>query len=138
MNEMYNMSLSLHGYSTVALLVLICLNMLFLLKSDDLSVYRRRMSIVLMPVNATVLGAVAFTGVVMMAAKHLEFNAANIAMILLFVILIVLEAKRSKTLKFLTTDTQGNALEAYKRYALAILSTELVLIGLIAVWMWLK
>jgi len=138
MNEMYTMSLSLHSFGTVALLGVICLNILFLFLANDLYAYKRKMSIVLMPLNSMVLGAVVFTGVVMMAAKHLEFNLANIVMILLSIILIVLEAKRSKTLKRIRVDAQEDALEAYKRYASTILMTELFLITLIAVWMWLK
>jgi len=138
MNEMYTMSLSLHSFGTVALLGVICLNILFLLLANDLYAYKRKMSIVLMPLSSMALGTVVFTGVVMMAAKHLEFNLANIVMILLSLILIFLEAKRSKTLKLIRVDTEMDALEAYKKFASAILMMELLLITLIAAWMWLK
>lgn len=138
MNEMYTMSLSLHSFGTLALLGVICLNMLFLFLADDLNIYKRKMSIILMPLSSMALGAVVFTGVVMMAAKHLEFNLANIAMILLSIILIVLEVKRSKTLKRIRINAEVDALKAYKKYALAILMLELLFITLIAAWMWLK
>jgi len=138
MNEMYTMSLSLHSFGTLALLGVICLNMLFLFLADDLNLYKRKMSIILMPLSSMALGAVVFTGVVMMAAKHLEFNLANIAMILLSIILIVLEVKRSKTLKRIRINAEVDALKAYKKYALAILMLELLFITLIAAWMWLK
>ena len=42
---------------------------------------------------------VIFTGVIMMAAKHLDFTIENIAMILFAMILIYLELKRSLGLK---------------------------------------
>lgn len=138
MNEMYTMSLSLHSFGTLALLGVICLNMLFLFLADDLNIYKRKMSIILMPLSSMALGAVVFTGVVMMAAKHLEFNLANIAMILLSIILIVLEVKRSKTLKRIRINAEVDALKAYKKYASAILMLELLFITLIAAWMWLK
>jgi len=136
MNEMYNMGLSIHSIGVGVLLGIIFVNIVILMKIKDLVKYKRKMSIMLMPLSSMVLGAVIFTGIVMMAAKHLEFSVANIAMILLSVALIYLEVKRVKLLKYINVKKE-RALEAYKSFALRILTIEFVLISVISVWMWL-
>ena len=136
MNEMYNMGLSIHSIGVGVLLGIIFVNIVILMKIKDLVKYKRKMSIMLMPLSSMVLGAVIFTGIVMMAAKHLEFSVANIAMILLSVVLIYLEVKRVKLLKYINVKKE-RALEAYKSFALRILTIEFVLINVISLWMWL-
>jgi len=135
MNEMYNMGLSIHSFGTVALLGVILINILYLKSAKDLYKYKRKMSIFLMPLSSMALGIVIFTGVVMMAAKHLHFNAANIAMIFVSVVLIVLEAKRAKVLKYISPKAE-DGLEVYKNFAMRIFYVEIVLIIIIGVWMW--
>ena len=135
MNEMYNMGLGIHSYGTVTLLGVILINMLFLYTAQDLSKYKRKMSILLMPLSSMALAIVIFTGVVMMAAKHLSFTTANIAMILVSVVLIILEAKRAKILKYLSPKAV-DGLQIYKRFALRIFMIEIALMVVVALWMW--
>jgi len=135
MNEMYSMGLVLHSWSAVAVLVMIFLNLFILISAKDLAKYKRANSLYWMPLEITVLGSLLFTGIVMMAAKHLDFTIENIAMIILGVILIVLEAKRLKTLKYLSVKKE-HAFMAYKPFARTILQAEFVLVLLMTLWMW--
>ena len=136
MNEMYSMGLSLHSYGAVAILAVIFLNLFMLISSQDLKKYKRVMSIFLTPLSATVLGYGIFTGVIMMAAKQLDFTIENIAMILISIIFIVLEVKRLKSLKYLSV-TKERAFDAYKPLARTILQIEFAMVLLISIWMWL-
>jgi len=135
MNEMYSMGLSIHSIGAVGLLAVVFINILALMNANELAKYRRLMSIVLMPLSSMAIGVAVFTGMVMMAAKHLDFTLANIAMIIISVVLIVLEAKRAKMLRYLNSKKE-RALEAYKPFGLKILYIEFVLITLISLWMW--
>ena len=135
MNEMYNMGLSLHSWSAVAVLVMIFINLYILISAKELAKYKRVNSLYLVPLQITVLGTLLFTGIVMMAAKHLHFSIENIVMIILGVVLIVLEAKRLKALKYLSTKKE-HALEVYKPYARTILQVEFGLVLLMSLWMW--
>lgn len=136
MNEMYSMGLSLHSLGTVAILVMIFINLFFLISSGDLKKYKRVNSIIVWPLTFTVLSAVIFTGIIMMAAKHLDFTLANIVMIVVSLVLIVLEAKRIKSLKYLDVNKE-HAFGAYKPIARTILQVEFVLVLLLSIWMWL-
>ncbi len=136
MNEMYSMGLSLHSYGAVAILAVIFLNLFMLISSQDLKKYKRVMSIFLTPLSATMLGYGIFTGVIMMAAKQLDFTLENIAMILISIVFIVLEVKRLKSLKYLSV-TKERAFDAYKPLARTILQIEFAMVLLISIWMWL-
>jgi len=136
MNEMYIMGLSIHSIGAVALLSVIFLNVLILFRIKDIHYYRRMMSIFLMPLTSMVLGGMLFTGVIMMAAKHLDFTVPNIAMIIISIILIILEVKRSKTLKYLNSKKE-NAFKIYKPFGLKLLYIEFIIVTLISLWMWL-
>ena len=135
MNEMYNMGLGLHSWSAVAVLVMIFINLFILINSKDLTKYKRANSLYWVPLEITVLGSLLFTGIVLMAAKHLDFTIENIVMIILGIILIVLEAKRLKALKYLSTK-KDHALAVYKPFARTILQVEFVLVLLMSLWMW--
>ena len=136
MNEMYTMGLDLHSLTTVAILAMIFFNLFILISSNDLKKYKRLHSIFLWPATYTILGFVIFTGVIMMAAKHLDFSLENIAMILLSLIYITLEVKRVKSLKYLS-DTKDHAFNAYKPIARTILQVEFLMVLIISIWMWL-
>jgi len=136
MNEMYNMGLSLHSIGAVVVLVMIFVNLFILISQNDLKKYKRLHSIVLWPLTFTLLGVTIFTGVIMMAAKHLDFTLANIAMVIVSIVYIALEAKRVKSLKYLS-DTKDHAFNAYKPMARTIFQVEFILVLLISVWMWL-
>jgi hypothetical protein len=86
--------------------------------------------------SATTIGLVVFTGVVMMAAKHLDFTLANIAMIIIVTVLIVLEVKRSKTLKYINPKKK-HIFNTYKIFGSKILYIEVAMIIFLALWMWL-
>ncbi|SFV64875.1 hypothetical protein MNB_SM-6-472 [hydrothermal vent metagenome] len=115
---------------------MIFVNLYILISAKELAKYKRVNSLYLVPLNITVLGTLLFTGVVMMAAKHLHFSIENIIMIVLGVVFIVLEAKRLKSLKYLSTKKE-HALEVYKPYARTILQVEFGLVLLMSLWMWL-
>lgn len=136
MNEMYNMGLSLHSLGAMALMGVIILNIFFLRIAKDLQKYKRLMSIFLLPLTATVLGLDIFTGIVMMAAKNLDFTIENIVMIGISVSLIVLEVKRAKSLKYMNPKKK-RSLEAYKASASKLLYIEAVWTLVIFIWMWL-
>ncbi len=136
MNEMYNMGLSIHSVGEVFLLGVIFLNIFLLRASKSLKKYKRLMSVVLVPLTATTIGVAIFTGVIMMAAKHLEFTLENIVMILISLVLIFLEVKRIKSLKSMN-ENKERSLEAYKGFGLKLLYAEIALVSLISVWMWL-
>jgi len=136
MNEMYNMGLDLHSWSAIAVLVMIFINLFLLISAKELKKYKRIHALYLMPMVITVLGSLLFTGIVMMAAKHLHFTIENIVMIIVAIILIVLEAKRVKALKYLSTKKE-HALAAYKPFARTLLQIEFVLVFLVSLWMWL-
>ncbi|MBN2817158.1 MAG: hypothetical protein JXQ67_10780 [Campylobacterales bacterium] len=136
MNEMYTMGLSLHSFGAIGILVAIFVNLFVLISYTELKKYKRHNSIIYWPLTFTILSAVIFTGVIMMAAKHLEFSVANIAMIIVSFILIVIEAKRIKTLKYLSEEKE-HAFSAYKPIARTMLQIEFALVLIISIWMWL-
>jgi len=135
MNEMYNMGLSLHSVGAGAILMAIFMNLFLLISYTDLKKYKRIHSIVLWPITFTVLGFVIFTGTIMMAAKHLDFTFANIIMIIISIVYIVLEVKRVKSLKYLST-TKDHAFNAYKPMARTILQVEFLMMVIISLGMW--
>ena len=135
MNEMYNMGLSLHSISGVAVLAVIFLNLYFLISMNDLKKYKKFNSVVLWPLTFTTLGIILFTGVIMMAAKHLDFSFANIIMIIISIIYIALEAKRIKSLKYLS-EKKDHAFNAYKPIARTLLQVEFIMVLLLSLGMW--
>jgi len=135
MNEMYSTGLGLHSITTVAFLAVIFLNLFFLMSKNDLKEYKRLNSIFLQPLTFTIYGVTIFTGIIMMAAKHLDFSFANIVMIIISVIFIVLEVKRLKSLKYLSM-TKDHAFNAYKPIARTILQVEFILMLLLSLGMW--
>jgi hypothetical protein len=135
MNEMYDMSIVMHNYSVYGILAVILLNFFVLFRASDIKAYARFVTL-FMPIGMTVIGAVIFTGVVMMAAKHLDFTIENIVMILFAVVLIILENKRSKKLQRVNKK-EPNALDVHKKEAYKIFALEAFVVLSISVWMWL-
>ncbi len=135
MNEMYNMSLSIHWVGVFLLLAIFLGSLWQLNRANDVMAYLRKMRfqgpLILMAMFVPI-----FTGMVMMAAKHLEFTIPNIAMIVLSIVLIFFEIKRSRPLKYATIIEEG-AFEKYKKDAKMILIGEIALIVLISIWMYL-
>ncbi len=135
MNEMYDMSIVTHNFGVMGVLAVIFINVTMLLRAKEIVRYKRVMRLIT-PINFISIVGVVFTGVVMMAAKHLDFTIENIIMILISIVLIILEAKRAKKLKYASTKTP-NVLENFKPYASKLLLSEIVLILLISIWMWM-
>jgi uncharacterized membrane protein len=90
---------------------------------------------VLMPLSGSMIAVIIFTGMVMMAAKRLDFTPENIVMIVFSIVLIILEAKRYKTLKRRTDITQPDAFALYKRKAMRLMAIALGGSVLISLWM---
>ncbi|MCF6309353.1 MAG: hypothetical protein L3J19_02600 [Sulfurimonas sp.] len=134
-NEMYDMSIVAHNYGVMAVLGVILVNILVLFSAKDISKYTRVMRI-WMPIGLTTIGAIIFTGVIMMAAKHLDFTIPNIAMIIFAVIFIFLEVKRSSKLKYINKKEEG-VLKKYKVYTFKIFAIEIFVILSISFWMWI-
>jgi hypothetical protein len=133
MNEMYAMSLELHNIAVWLLIGTFVLNMTLLLTAREIRSYAKRMRI-LMPVSASLIAAMIFTGTVMMAAKHLSFTIENIVMIVFSVMLIVFEAKRYARLKHADLSVE-NAFGIYKAKAMKLMSIALGGSLLISGWM---
>ncbi len=129
------MSIIMHDAGIVALIVAILVNIWMLRSAVDRKKYTKKMRIY-MPFSVMSLAAVMFTGVVMMAAKHLDFNLPNLVMIMVSIILIVLESKRYSALKYLDR-TREEALEEYKSKAMRIMLIELAFVIVISIWMFL-
>lgn len=135
MDEMYNMSIVTHNSGVIGILIVVFINLVLLFSAIDIKKYKRLMSL-FTPIGSLAIGTVIFTGIVMMAAKHLDFSVANIAMIIFAVTIIFLEVIRMRTLKRLSV-LQENALADYKTFATKVLLLEVTLTLLIAAWMWL-
>ena len=133
MNEMYTMTIVIHLWGTFAFLAVLAFNMAQLYTAADIRSYAKRMRI-FMPISASLIALLLFTGAIMMAAKHLSFTIENIVMIVFGVLLIVLEFKRYLSLKHADLS-QENILATYKTKAMKILTFELVWSVAITVWM---
>lgn len=135
MNEMYAMGIVTHNLGVMGMLAVILINFLMLVGAQDIRRYAKRMRI-FMPIGAGLIATILFTGAVMMAAKHLSFSFENIVMIVFGILLIILEAKRYKKLKYINMN-EPNPLERYKAIAYRILSIEFFGSLLITVWMFM-
>jgi len=101
MNEMYEMSQSIHIYSVIAMIISSVLILLLHKSKVPQESFTKRAAVIGLA-HVSFLGSVALTGVIMMAAKHLSFSLANILMIIGMITIIVLEVKRNKLLKMVT------------------------------------
>ncbi len=133
---MYDMSIVTHNYGVIGILGTILVNIIMLARAKDIKKYTRAMRI-FMPIGMTTIGFVIFSGVVMMAAKHLHFTIENIVMILFAVVLIVLENRRSKKLQY-TDKRDDYALSIYKLDAYKIFKIEIVMVLALSIWMWIQ
>lgn len=134
MEALYVTGLEIHFVGVVVLLAVVMFNIIMLLLSHQIIRYAKRLRIV-MPISFSLIIISIFTGVVMMAAKHLNFSIANIAMIVLSLLLIALEVKRYKVLKYETDIHQDNAFMQYKKKAFRLLGLEMALLVIMSAWM---
>lgn len=135
MNEMYSMSIVMHDVGLVALIIAILVNMKMLHGAEDRKRYTKRMRIY-MPFSVMSLAAVMFTGTVMMASKHLAFDLANIVMILASVLMIVLESRRYRRLKYMDRSRE-DALGRYKSETMRLMVAELMIVFILSIGMYL-
>ena len=134
MEAMYKTGLNIHYFGVIVLMGVVVFNIVLLSLSHHIIRYAKRMRIV-MPISGSLIALILFTGAVMMAAKHLEFSFANIAMIVVAIVMIILGAKRYKTLKRKTDITQDDAFVEYKQKAFRFLGIEMALWVSRSVWM---
>ncbi len=134
MEAMYTMGLEIHTVGVMMLMGVVMFNITMLALSNQVIRYAKRMRIV-MPISASLIALILLTGAIMMAAKHLHFTFANDAMIVVGIVMIILEAKRYKTLKRRTDITQEGAFALYKRKAFRYLGIEMTLLLGITLWM---
>lgn len=129
MQEMYQMSINIHATGVLALIIVLMLNMIILKISSDIVAYSKKMRR-FMPISSSILALIIFTGVVMMAAKHLDFTLQNIVMILFALFAIIVDIYRYKSLKASTQDR----FRSYQKRVFALFISELVLLIAVIVW----
>ncbi|MDO9304833.1 MAG: hypothetical protein Q7T77_05860 [Sulfuricurvum sp.] len=134
MEAMYTMGLEIHTVGVIVLMGVVMFNIMMLALSNQVIRYAKRMRIV-MPISSSLIALILLTGMIMMAAKHLHFTLANDAMIVVGIVMIILEAKRYKTLKRRTDITQEGAFALYKRKAFRYLGIEMALLLSVTLWM---
>ncbi len=134
MEAMYTTGLNIHYFGVIVLMGVVVFNIVMLSLSHHVIRYSKRMRIV-MPISSSFIALILFTGAVMMAAKHLHFTFANIAMIVIGIVMIILEAKRYKTLKRRTDITQEGAFADYKKKAFRFLGIEMGMLIAMSIWM---
>nr|WP_321266761.1 hypothetical protein [uncultured Sulfurimonas sp.] len=135
MNEMYDIGVVTHSYSVIGIFGVIFINIFMLLKANDIKKYARFMTLFI-PISMMVITSIIFTGIVMMAAKHLDFTIENIVMIVVSIALIILENIKSKKLQR-ADKTDEAALTLYKVEANKIFLIEILTLLPISIWMWL-
>ncbi len=133
MNEMYSMSVDIHYFGVMMMVMMIIANGLHVKIVPDIKSYRRKVRFV-MPIIYAILSLVLFTGTIMMASKHLDFTIENIVMVLFGLLVIILEIKRHKQLPFIN-PAKPELFESYRDKAIKILLFEFVATLLITVWM---
>jgi hypothetical protein len=133
MEMMYNMSVQIHYGLVFVWMGVILFNAAMVQFAVAVPAYVRRARI-FMPMSVMTLFALAFTGAIMMAAKHLDFTPENVAMIVLVVVLTVMESRRYKTMRRLRVKV-ADALEVYRPYALKLLGVEGALTLAMTGWM---
>ncbi|MDP2077544.1 MAG: hypothetical protein Q8J85_05820 [Sulfuricurvum sp.] len=134
MEALYSTGLEIHFVGVVVLMAVVMFNIIMLLLSHQIIRYAKRLRVA-MPISLSLIIITIFTGIVMMAAKHLSFSLANILMIIVSISFIVLEIKRYKILKYETDIKQENAFTQYKKKAFRFLGIELFLLMAMSVWM---
>ncbi len=134
METLYTTGLEIHFAGIVVLFAVVLFNLVMLALSHQLIRYAKRLRIV-MPISASLITISIFTGSVMMAAKHLHFTFANVAMIIVSIVFIILEIKRYRILKYQTDIREDNAFTRYKQKAFQILGLEVFLLVLMSIWM---
>ncbi len=135
MEEMYSMSIGIHNVGVLLLIGVIVINLVHLIRANDIKKYAKQMRI-MMPISSSLIFLILFTGMVMMAAKHLSFTVENNVMIAFAIAMIILEAKRYGSLKHINLKAQ-NAFGNYKLKVKKLLFIELGMNISISIWMFI-
>ncbi len=135
MEPMYTASIQIHFINTLLIFCSIAFNIILLQLATNTRDFVRRARIA-MTFSTILLIAVGFTGSIMMAAKHLHFDAPNVAMIIILILLIIFEVMRYKNLRSIKIKKDGE-LERHRVYAMKILTAELAMSIAITIWMML-
>jgi hypothetical protein len=134
METLYTMGLEIHTVGVIVLMGVVMFNIAMLALSKQIVVYVKRMRIV-MPISASLIALVLFTGSIMMAVKHSQFTFANLVMIVSGIVMIVLEVKRYRTLKYKSNIHDENSFGEYKNKAFRYLGSEMAILILLSIWM---
>lgn len=134
METLYRMGLEIHTVGVIVLIGIVMFNIAMLALSKQIMVYAKRMRIV-MPISASLIALVFFTGSIMMAAKHLQFTFANLVMIVSGIVMIALEVKRYRTLKYTSNIQEENSFLEYKYKAFRYLGIEMAILIVLSIWM---
>ena len=126
MNEMYSLTLEIHLGAIAAFALLALYNAFVLYKANDIKKYSLNMRM-FVPISLMLLISMFFTGIVMMAAKRLDFDWFNIAMILANMYLISLEFIRYQRLKRVN-PTQDKSIETYKLMVYKLIGSEFFIV----------
>jgi len=122
---MYSSAIDYHIYTIVLLVVVITLFYLFTQMQRDFNRYKLLIRN-WMPIYIFALASATFTGIVMMAAKHLIFDLPNVFMIANSLFLLLLEVIRHKRMKASPSSDEKYYIVFAKRvYALELLSIVL-------------
>lgn len=130
MEKMYAVSLYIHLYSVIALMIIMLIMMALHKSKRDLESLVKTIQGVMI-LHLCLLAFVILTGAIMMAVQHLSLTPANLLMTVAAVVVVALEIKRNKalakTIKFMQMEP-----ETYKSAAFRYYFIELVLF--LCVW----
>ena len=129
MNEMYEMSQTLHIYSVIGLLSVVFMMILTHKFAKDFKSFVKSIKI-LMIFHISLASAVVLTGAIMMAVKHLSLTPANLMMIVAVFIISALEIKRNKALSKIITYKDMDE-EGYKKLGFQYQLAEFLLLVLV-------
>ncbi len=101
MDTLFESALKFHIYSVIGVVFMMTAFYLFTQYTNNFDVYKRRIRM-WMPIYILALAFTVFTGILMMASKHLSFNLSNNLMIALTLLIVTLELKRHKRLQAAT------------------------------------
>ena len=137
MEAMYTLGLSIHSITTALFLAVLLLNFVLLYRFEDVVRYKRLNSVVMTPLTLMIYSFVVFTGVLMMAAKRLDFSVPNSVMVVLSVVVLLVEIQRIKTLRFIDPK-QRDSFVNYKGVFMKMIGLEIVATLFISLWMWVR
>lgn len=119
---MYLEAVNYHIYAVLLLVITITAFYILTQFHVDFNMYKKKIQS-LMPIYFFALTATIFTGIIMMAGKHLEFSLTNNAMIFVSLLLIYLEIIRYKKMKISPiSDARYYVAFAKRIYAIELLT----------------